>query len=104
MRRALTLVVMCLVLCEAGRSQYSAQMVFTATAVSASSSVREIGTGTAYHKLTWNKTGTVSACTVILQSSPDAITWSSLGSAGTCTSNGVSAIVSGVHNYVRISF
>src|SRR5437762_3181960 len=84
--------------------QYSAQTVFTATAVSASASVREIGTGTAYHKLTWNKTGTVSSCTVILQSSPDAITWSSLGSAGTCTSNGVSTVVSGVHNYVRISF
>ncbi len=104
MKRGLYFVVFVLSTVCIVQAQYSAQTVFTATAVSASASVREIGTGTSYHKLTWNKTGTVSACTVILQSSPDATTWSSLGSSGTCTSNGVSAVVSGVHNYVRINF
>lgn len=62
-------------------------------------------TGIGYHKLTWVKTGTVSACAVQLDSSVDGVTWTSGGAITTqnCASNGQTAYVSGVFNYVTIN-
>jgi len=63
------------------------------------------GTGAQYHYLTWNVTGTLSACSVRVDSSADGVSWSAGGILGaqTCTSNGnaLSSVV--VSNYVRIN-
>jgi trimeric autotransporter adhesin len=63
-----------------------------------------VNTAIAYHKLTWSVSGTVSACTVALDSSPDGTTWTAGGviTGQTCTSNGSSAVVNMAVNYVRI--
>jgi hypothetical protein len=64
-----------------------------------------IATGAQYHYLTWNVTGTLSACSVRVDSSVDNITWNvgDVISAKTCTSNGntLSGII--VPNYVRVN-
>lgn len=77
--------------------------VFTGTG--SSITIRTSGTGIDYHKLTWNKTGTVSGCTVALDSSVDGVTWSAGGviTGQTCTSNGVSTIANTVVNYIRMT-
>ena len=55
------------------------------------------------HVLTWTATpgtGTIPTCTIQLQSAPDGVTWSSLGTAQTCTSSG-SYGVAGGFTYIR---
>lgn len=73
--------------------------------VTPGTSINNIGTAIAFQKLTWNVSGTVSACTVALDTSVDGVTWSAGGAiAGqTCTSNGTSTVASVVANYVRIN-
>lgn len=76
----------------------------TFTAAGNGSYAIEIGRGLAYHKISWNvSNGTVSACSVKLQQSADASSWSDLIAAQDCTTNGVSAITNAVANYVRVS-
>lgn len=65
----------------------------------------ETNSVTQYHQLVWRVSGTVSSCTVALDSSSDGVTWSSGGviSGQTCTSNGSSSVVNSVVNFVRIN-
>src|SRR5437899_992790 len=57
---------------------------------SSSSRCKITGTGAAFHQLTWNVSGTLSACSVQVDSSADGITWGSgdIIASQTCTSNG----------------
>lgn len=63
----------------------------------------EQGTGIQFHQLVWTVTGSVTGCTVTLDSSPDGSTWTVGGtiSSQTCTANGSSTIVSQIDNNVR---
>jgi len=58
-----------------------------------------------YHQISFVKTGTVSACTVAIDSSADGTTWTAGGiiAGTTCTSNGSSAVTSANAKYVRIT-
>lgn len=63
-----------------------------------------INTGIAYHKLTWNVSGTVTTCQVAVDTSVDGVTWVTGGAIANqlCTSNGASTVVNVVANYIRI--
>lgn len=65
----------------------------------------ETNSSTQFHQLTWRISGTVSTCTVALDSSVDGVSWSAGGVIGgqTCTSNGTSVVVNSVVNFVRIN-
>ena len=58
-----------------------------------------------YHSLSWTTTGTVSSCTVAVDSSPDGVTWTAGGiiAGQTCTTNGVSSITAGQANFLRVN-
>lgn len=75
------------------------------TSVTPGTSIRLINTGIGFHKLTWNVSGTVTTCTVALDSSVDGVTWTPGGVIGgqLCTTNGASTIVNVVSNYVRMN-
>lgn len=77
----------------------------TFTSASADSGVSLIGSAIAYHKLTWSTVGTVSACSVRVDTSSDGLSWSAGGAitAQTCTSSGVSSVANVVANYIRIN-
>ena len=58
-----------------------------------------------WHQLIWTVSGTMTTCTVALDTSPDGTTWT-LGGAitgQTCTTAGNSAIVNSIVNYVRVN-
>lgn len=77
----------------------------TFTAPGTSTAINLLNTGIAYHKLTWNvNNGTASACSVRLDGSANGTTWGAgnVIPAQVCTSNGSSAVVNSVVNYVRI--
>jgi len=79
--------------------------VGTATGAASSSAQKQIGTSVAYHKLAWNKSGTVSKCEVVVEQSATGTSgWTDLVTAQTCTSNGTSVIFGASANYVRITF
>jgi hypothetical protein len=59
------------------------------TAAGSSSSVDLSGTSITRHKIQWWGTGTRTTCTVKVEQSEDASTWSDLFSAQTCTTDGV---------------
>lgn len=86
-------------------SAYTFQQSTTFTSASPGRSVYNIGTGTAYHYVVFNITGTVSACSFTVDSSPDNVTWTVGGiiAATTCTANGVTAITPGVANWTRVN-
>jgi hypothetical protein len=75
------------------------------TTASASSAINNINTGLAYHAMVWHVQGTASVCTVALDTSVDAVTWTAGGAitGQTCTSTGGSAVVNVIANYVRIN-
>jgi hypothetical protein len=62
------------------------------------------GTGAAFHQLTWNVIGTLSGCSVRVDSSADGITWNvgDVIAAQTCTSNNTITSTSIIPNYIRI--
>jgi|SRR5580765_1708270 len=72
---------------------------------STNTSCNVIGTGAAFHNLTWNVTGTLSACSVRVDSSADGVTWNAgdIIAAQTCTANGNILSSSLVANYVRVN-
>jgi len=79
--------------------------VGTATGAASSSAQKQIGTSVAYHKLAWNKSGTVSKCGVVVEQSATGTSgWTDLITAQTCTSSGTSTIFGASANYVRITF
>lgn len=93
-----------LISCIYGQGQsYVLANTFNTTGTSISDNL--IGNGSAFHKLTWNVSGTVSACTVALDSSVDGVSWTVGGviTGQTCTTNGTILSSSAVVNYVRIN-
>lgn len=78
--------------------------VTTFTTATSGVSVKNIGSGTAFHKLTWTVSGTVSGCTVAIDSSTDGVSWNTADvlAAQTCTANGTAISVSFVANYTRV--
>jgi len=58
-----------------------------------------------YHQLSWVTNGTVLACSVQLDSSPDGVTWTSGGIITTqdCSSNNSSSVTAGIAVYVRVN-
>lgn len=63
------------------------------------------GTGSAFHQLTWNVIGSLSGCSVRVDSSADGITYNvgDVIAAQPCTSNGQAISTSIIPNYVRIN-
>jgi len=84
---------------------FSYVLVNSFTATGSSSSDNLIGNGSTYHKLVWNVVGSLSTCTVAVDSSADGSSWSAGGiiTGQTCTSNGNTISNSVVANYVRIT-
>lgn len=78
---------------------------FTFTIAGPDNAINLVNTSIAWHKLTWSVNGTVSACTVALDSSTDGNTWTAGGviTGQTCTSNGSSSVVNVTANYVRMN-
>lgn len=70
-------------------------------------SMNVIGSGSQYYQLAWNVTGTISACSLRVDSSSDGVTWNTgdIISTQSCTSNPLYAPISAqkVVNYVRIN-
>lgn len=95
--------VVSLLLCFSATAFAQGSRTYTVHNTTPDSSVRLIGSGIAYHLLTWSKTGTVSACSVKLQQSSDNASWSDLIASQTCTSNGQSSITNVNANYIRIN-
>lgn len=66
-----------------------------------------IGSGAAFHQLTWNVSGTLATCTITVDSSSDNVSWSTGGviTVQTCTANPGAPILSAsvVPNYVRMT-
>lgn len=87
-------------------AQITTQNVTTFTTASqAPVIVNNIGSGTHFYRFTWNVTGTVSACTIALDSSPDGTTWTAGGiiAGQACTTNGTFTSGSVTFNYYRIN-
>lgn len=79
---------------------------YVVTGTGAQARIVLTGSAIVFHQLTWNVTGTVSSCTVALDTSADGVSWSAGNAiAGqTCTSNGQSALsTSAVFNFVRVN-
>lgn len=77
----------------------------TFTVLGTSTPINLINTAIAYHKLTWNVVnGTSSVCSVRLDGSANGTTFGAgdVIPAQTCTTNGSSAVVNMIVNYVRI--
>lgn len=76
------------------------------TTVSTGTAIRLTGSAIVYHKLNWSVSGTVSSCSVQLDTSSDNVTWTSAGAVAsqTCTSGGTSGLSTAVSvNYVRVN-
>lgn len=89
-----------------GQTNYAYQQVIVGQiAIGANTGSNIIGTGAAFHKLTWTVSGTVSTCTVAVDSSVDGVSWSAGGALAnqTCTSNGNATSSSTPVNFVRIN-
>jgi hypothetical protein len=87
-------------------AQYTYQIVArNLTAADNTTSANIIGSGAAFHNLTWNVSGTVSGCSVRVDGSTNGITWGTgdVIGATTCTSNGTTISSSTIKNYVRIN-
>lgn len=90
-----------LLLCASAHAQVG-QRTFTTTVVANDVGIGNIGSGIQYHQLIWNTVGTVTTCSVKLQSSVDNITYIDLITSQTCTAPGASTIVNSVVNYIKI--
>lgn len=77
---------------------------FQTKVAAADQGIGNIGSGIGWHQISWNVVGgTLSACDVKLSQSSDDATWSDLISDQDCTSNGMSAVVTGTPNYIQIN-
>jgi len=74
---------------------------FEFSATGSSNAIDQISNGVNLHKIVWRASTNPSTCTVKIESSVDGETWADLLAAQTCTTPGISAITSGVANYVR---
>lgn len=88
------------------RAQQSSGGVAVLTAGSqARFSLTLIGSGTNYHQITWFVVGSLSACSITLDTSTNNSTWTTGGAitAQTCTSNGSATSTAVTSNYVSIN-
>lgn len=85
--------------------QYTYQIVMSNQTSTGTLSGNITLTGSTFHQLVWNVSGTVSTCSVQVDSSSDGSTWTSGGviASQTCTSNGSIVSTSVVSNFVRIN-
>src|ERR1700741_4532042 len=83
---------------------YNSYQTTTFTSVTTATPIYQNST-IGYHELFWTVSGTVSTCTVAIDSSPDNSTWPSAGilAGQTCTTNGHSAVTAGTANYIRVN-
>lgn len=83
---------------------YNAHQVSSFTGTGTAPAIREMG-GSLFHQLFWTKSGTVTTCTISVESSSDNITWTPGGiiTNQTCTSNGNTVLTSGSANFVRVN-
>lgn len=84
---------------------YTYQVTGGLGAVATSTTYNITVTGAAFHNLVWTTSGTVSTCSIQVDSSPDGTTWTLGGviTAKTCTSNGSALSTSTIVNFVRIN-
>lgn len=101
MKRLLPLLLLVSSLCFAG---YNSHQVTTFSSVTTATPIQQLGTSS-YHQIFWVKSGTVSSCSVQVDTSSDGITYTSGGliTSQTCTTNGNSSLTSGTANYIRIN-
>lgn len=105
MKKRIALVVLVIVaLCFGQGNGINSYRTVTQSAPASDVAITQ-NTAILFHQLSWVDTGTVSSCTVALDSSPDGTTWTAGGiiTGQTCTSNGNSSITSGNAKYVRIT-
>ena len=105
MKKLLTLLILLTAVIARGQT-FTGRTSLTAMTPSMGTSVFLIGSGAAYHQITWNVSGTVATCSVQVDSSVDGVVWVSGGTIGTqtCTTNGQSSVYNSVPNYVRVQF
>lgn len=85
--------------------QYTYQIVMSNQTSTGTLSGNITLSGSTFHQLVWNVSGTVATCSVQVDSSSDGISWTSGGviASQTCTSNGSIVSASVVSNFVRIN-
>jgi hypothetical protein len=101
-----TLLLAALLPLQAQTVVYSGLRSYAASAIGADTGVRLIGSAISWHKLTWTKSGTVTVCSVQVDSSADNITWGDgdIIAVQDCSSNGATIPYNFTVNYVRIHF
>jgi len=101
--KKLTLLVL-LLSCLSWGQGYNAFQQTTFTTVTTASPLIERST-ILFHQLSWTVSGTVSTCTVAIDSSPDGTTWTPGGiiAGQTCTTNGSSAVTSASAVWIRVN-
>jgi len=91
---------------RAAAQQYIQSQTLTNTAVATNYGPLFENSNVLVHVLTWTTTpgtGTVSACTIQIQSAPDGVTWTNLANAQSCTATGNSSYAaSGAFTYIRV--
>jgi hypothetical protein len=110
MRKLLVLLTLLASLTIAQRAS-AQQYVQSITLTSANSTTLALGTmvqnsNVQSHVLTWTATpgtGSISTCTVQLQTAPDNATWTNVGAAQTCTSSGSYSLTGTSAIYVRLN-
>lgn len=110
MRKLLALASL-LVLSLIARPAYAQQYVQSITLTSANNATLALGSmtqnsGVLSHVLTWTATagtGSISTCTVQLQTAPDNVVWTNVGAAQTCTSSGSYTLTGTSAVYVRLN-
>lgn len=105
MKRLLFCLLFLVGVCFAQGSGYNSYQSGIFSTTGSGAGVRQ-NTTMLYHQISWVKTGTVSSCTVAVDSSPDGITWTAGGiiAGQTCTSNGTSTVAAGNAVYIRVTF
>jgi hypothetical protein len=91
--------------CPANAQQFVQSISYTGTTVPGGQATMLQNSNVSNHQLVWTVTGTVSSCTVVLQTSSDAASWSTMsGTASqTCTSSGSYTFTGGAATYVRFN-
>lgn len=101
MKRLLVLSLFAVSVCHA-QTGYVVLKSETFTAVTNGGVVRLIGSSASFHKVTWNKIGTVSVCSLkVEQSATGTGGWSDLITTQDCSVNGTTLIVTATPNYIR---
>ena len=105
--RCFAAAILCLMFAMQAQAQtpYTFQQNTTFTSATSGPAIYNVGSGTAYHYVVISKTGTVSACSFTVDSSPDNVTWTAGGviTSTSCTANGNTAATAGVANWTRVT-